>query len=30
VEPCKWLCPHHSCPVVCGSVSPKETFQIPH
>jgi hypothetical protein len=30
VEPCGWLCPHHSCPVVCGSVSPKETFWIPH
>jgi hypothetical protein len=21
VEPCGWLCSHHSCPVVCGSVS---------
>ncbi len=21
MEPCEWRCPHHSCPVVCGSVS---------
>jgi hypothetical protein len=22
MEPCEWRCSHHSCPVVCGSVSP--------
>jgi hypothetical protein len=21
MEPCEWRCSHHSCPVVCGSVS---------
>ncbi|KAH9007625.1 hypothetical protein EDB83DRAFT_2236280 [Lactarius deliciosus] len=20
MEPCEWCCPHHSCPVVCGSI----------
>jgi hypothetical protein len=24
MEPCEWRCSHHSCPVVCGSVSPRE------
>ncbi len=26
MEPCEWRCPHHECPVVCGSVSPKYFF----
>ena len=26
MEPCQWHCPHHSCPVVCGSVSAKDVF----
>jgi hypothetical protein len=29
MEPCEWRCPHHSCPVVCGSVSPKAS-SLPH
>src|SRR5712691_11920525 len=23
MKPCEWRCSHHTCPVVCGSVSPK-------